>query len=90
MDISWIRPEQLVEFEFIQLKDENNFPEELFNKWKETKEKNSDIAVLRKEAVPFLNELENIKKNSQYFCTRFILSCGLNRPGAKSWPSSLL
>ncbi|HSP87445.1 MAG TPA: hypothetical protein VLN45_04890, partial [Ignavibacteriaceae bacterium] len=59
MKISWINPEQLVEFELIQLKDESIDTEELEERWKKIKAEASDINL---EAGNFLNELEKLKR----------------------------
>ncbi len=61
MDISWINPEQLIEFELIQLKDESVDTDELKRRWEKIKSVNKDIS---EEANNFLNELEELKNGN--------------------------
>lgn len=59
MNISWITPEQLVEFELIQLRDESVNTDELVRRWEKMKSDSKDIKV---DANSFLDELERLKK----------------------------
>jgi ADP-ribosylglycohydrolase len=56
MKISWINPEQLIEFELIQLRDENVNTADLEDEWESIKKKN-DVNLVRS----FLDELEKFK-----------------------------
>ena len=57
MDISWIRPEQLVEYELIQLKDEGIQTDEITAQWEEIKNR-CNAQQIRVEAKRFYNTLE--------------------------------
>ena len=63
MDISWIRPEQLIEFEFTQLKDEGIQVDELQHKWDEIKKNNNDPVKVRNKARILLDKMESFKKD---------------------------
>jgi len=61
MNISWINPEQLIEFELIQLKDECVNTDDLKKRWEKIKSETTNIFF---EANNFLNELEELKNES--------------------------
>ncbi|MGE5363329.1 MAG: ADP-ribosylglycohydrolase family protein [Bacteroidota bacterium] len=68
MDISWIRPEQIAEFELLQLADEGIRIEELSDRLQRLKTEHGDLRSLRNSIGKFLNELEEIKPiyNNKY------------------------
>ncbi len=63
VDISWIRPEQLVEFELVQLEDEGIETSELKRDWESVKKNCTDQTEIRSETEKFLERLESFKKN---------------------------
>lgn len=81
MDISWIRPEQIVEFELIQLADENIDVQELQSEWDELKLQHADSVSLR--AIEFQNKLEKLKKNNNDVLYEFIENLERNKNNKK-------
>ncbi|MEW6194486.1 MAG: ADP-ribosylglycohydrolase family protein [Bacteroidota bacterium] len=63
VDITWIRPEQLVEFELVQLGDEGVETSNLKIEWEAIKKNYPDQTHTRDEAEKFLVRLESFKKN---------------------------
>lgn len=62
MDISWIRPEQIAEFEVIQLADEGVQTKELSARLQNLKSEHADTLSLRNITIGFLDELETVKQ----------------------------
>ncbi len=90
MDISWIRPEQIADFEIIQLRDESVDVEDILNKWEDLKADNPEINSLREKTNGFLELLEKLKKNDTDIFEGFNSKLKNIEPEAKYIPDEIL